>query len=772
MHRSTPLLLASCCSLLALPLYSQTRTPSPPTELVRLEGSPSAAAEDALRERAAAFESDAHEYLANSHLLAGEPISIGLDWKATYTRDGMRFTPLLGKQAPHTRTLSFRFLGLEVGGRALAGLDLEARPELAGDAVVYARGQGLTEVYEARQEGLEQSFVLETLPARDADLVVRGELTTDLVPATAHQSGTELRFTEPGIASVRIDTVVAFDADGDRVEGILRQSGSVLEIVIPAAFVATADLPLVVDPLFGVEHDGTDGTFEADQVDVAFGASSFDEYALVFTRYYSATDPDISAATYTNFGTTGLLLLAVESTVGTFDQEPSIAYNLGEEQFAVAWQRANTPSDPNDVLFSTFDASSGVVEATISLASGDITDENHPDVGGEDQLGFDRAVVVYQAEEQIRVASVQVPDGATPVLVTTNTVFSGGDHDYPAISKSGGSSGRYFVVAERDFGIDRDLRFGMVDYIGTVLATGGTLTTSGPDEERPDVAGDGEVGMVVFQREAAAGNGDNDIWARKLEYDAVNDEVDLDPETIIVEGELDDDELEPAIGLSGNEYLIAWADQVGAGFVYDVFATTVGKDTCLVCEPEVTVSAPVLSNREPEIGTRQAGGDATEGEAAIAYTRTGGVPNDQIFFHVWENQGTGSSTLTFGGGCGEGGVISLAGSDEIGSTDFVVNLSSASAISTIAVLNINAPGGEFACGPCTVLPLKFLSTQATAPGPGGTKQASQPFQIPCKGALAGKSVAFQWIVLPTVSSPCALDPNISLSNRIQLTLGF
>ena len=764
-------------SLIALPAAAlvcglaaaQTRTESPPPEsVIDLDGW-SAYEEGRLREQiTGADELGEMTYVANSHLLGGEPVSVGATWKATYAEDGMTFTPALGKEAPHTRQLTYRFRSVEVGGSALSGLAHGVPATLEDGAVVYHRGAGLTEVYEARQGGLEQSFLLETLPGRSGDLVVRGELATDLVAEAPAMAGESLRFREPGRASVSVDKVVAVDADGDRVEGSLRFAGSELEIVIPAAFVAQADLPLLVDPLFGVEYEGTDGSFEADQVDIAFGASFFDEYAIVFCRYFSATDPDIYAATYTNTGVSGLSLFAIESDIGTFDQEPSIAYNVGEEQFAVAWQRSNTPSDPNDILFTTFDASNGIVESRISLASGDIVDENHPDVGGEDQTGFDRVVVVYQAENQIRVASVRVPDGATPVLQVTNTVFSGGNHDYPAISKSGGVNGRYFVVAEDDFGSDRDLAFGVVTDLGSVLPGSDFLTTIGPDEERPDIAGDGDQGMVVFQREDTAGDGDNDIIARKLTYTVST--LTLDSTEIIVEGDAADDEIEPAIGLSGNEYLIAYADQIGT--VYDVYASTVGVATCLECEPQTLVSTAIFSNREPEVGSRQAGGDFGQGEAGIAFTRVSTSGNDQIYFHPWENDGGGSTASFIGSGCGLGGSINFSGSTSIGSTDFSVNLTSADGTSTLGILNLNFPGGEFLCGSCIVLPIKFLFTQVTTRGPFGTKQASQPFQIPCKGVLAGKTVAFQWIVLPSVVSPCPLGPNISLSNRAQLTLGF
>ena len=93
-------------------------------------------------------------------------------------------------------------------------------------------------------------------------------------------------------------------------------------------------------------------------------------------------------------------------------------------------------------------------------------------------------------------------------------------------------------------------------------------------------------------------------------------------------------------------------------------------------------------------------------------------------------------------------------------------------MASIAVLNLSVPGDEFACGPCTVLPLNQLFAVPTFAQFGPTQSATQSLSLPCKGTLAGATLAFQWLVLPTAATPCALGPNIALSNRQHLTLGF
>ncbi len=764
-------LLSTGCLLLVAPAASaQDRIDSPASTLAYMADVLTPSAEDELRAQFEASQSGdpgALPLLAQSHLLAGQPISVGPLYKATYDVNGVRFVPLLGREAPKTRSLTFQFQSAEVGQQPIVGLDLAALPVLENGEVVFERGAGVSEVYQAHNEGLEQLFRFESLPSRDGDLVVRGTFTTDLFDTGA--TGRSLRFEEPGIASITLDKVIGIDANGQRVDGQLRRLGDQLEIRLPHSFLRDAAFPLTLDPLFGVELQATNVTFDSDQVDVAFGSSFYDEYALVFCRYFSATDPDIYATTHTNSGAPGLLLFAIESVINTFDQAPTIAYNIGATTFAVAWQRSSAPGLQNDVLLASFDALSGAVSSSISIASSSL-DESEPDLGGEELSAYDRVVLVYNSNQDIRVASVRVSNLGTPVSLSNKLIPTMVNNSRrPAITKSGGAPGQYLVVCEAVYDIDSDLQFATVDYLGFVLSGAAALVTVGPDEERPDVAGNGTDFMVVFEREPFANSGDNDIWARKLSY--VSSTPSLDNTTIVVAGDVSDDEIEPAIGLSGNEYLIAYADQFLGSSLYDIYAATISTKTCKLCEPSTLVSSPTGTNRAPQVGSRAAGGDTTADQAAIAFTRSI-AGNGKIYFHLWENEGSGSVASNMGGGCGGGGFTSFLGSTAIGSSDLSSTLTGVDSAASLAILNINVPGGEFGCGPCTVLPFQYLFVRPTFPGAGGDKQAVQPLSIPCKPGLAGKTIAFQWTSVFTGASPCSLSPNISLSNRQHLTLGF
>lgn len=120
-----------------------------------------------------------------------------------------------------------------------------AAPIEQGLAVRYHRGT-VVEVYDVRPQHMEQSFVFHELPAGEGDLVVDLKLDTALPLLSVATDRLEFGDEHGGVV---INGVVGIDAEGDRVPGSLSFEGGVLSLRLPAAFVQTAALPLVLDPL-------------------------------------------------------------------------------------------------------------------------------------------------------------------------------------------------------------------------------------------------------------------------------------------------------------------------------------------------------------------------------------------------------------------------------------------------------------------------------------------------------------------------------------------
>lgn len=753
------------------PAFAQERAPGP--DPVRHLPARDAAVGDGPERRPARSAPSALDWRPHSHLLAGEPISIGADYKATYSAAGMVFTPALGPRARVTRHFAYRFEGASVGGVPLDGLDLAAAPGLVDGEVRFDRGRGLTEVYAAQGRGLAQSFVFERLPSRSGPLVVHGRLATQMPRDTASDSPDTLRFVEPGSAEVRIDTVVGLDAAGRRVPGSLRLDGDRLALTLPAAFVATAELPLVLDPVFGVEHLASAPGFNADGVDIAYGDAGIGgtAYCTVHSRYYSSNDLDIIAGTYDDLGSSQLLPFAIEGDVGFVDTGAAVAYNGEENTFAVVWQRQQGPSGPPTVHASFFSLTSGLVVAHASLGGG-----RQPDVGAP-RDDSDRAVCVFQTGDTVRARDFTVAVGQPIALGTPATVFPfnpfAQGYTRPCISKTANDLGLYLVGTEEGFTPDRDLRLAAVDRFGTVVSDELKVTTVGPDEERPDVAAAQEDFMLVFEREAVPGDGDADVVGRKVDLEPApfGYAIDFEDDEIGVSAKPFDDEREPAVAVAHHEWVVVWQDEFqGAGTgLYDVYLTTIGRDTCKICEPTQLVSEPVGSNVVPEITSVYEGGTSPlASEAGVAWTRYSGGAPSSIHWRLWRSESTNTTVAVHDDGCPDGGLISLAGNLDLGGKlDFVV--SGLAPGVGLAALNLAVPGTGYDCGECSILPLG--TTFLGAPALGGTL-ANVDLPVPCDVALSGETFTFQWIVVGAPSSPCTPFDQVSASNTLSLTLGY
>ena len=101
-----------------------------------------------------------------------------------------------------------------------------------------------------RVDDVELSFVFDRLPVGAGDLVVRMHLQTELPPVGDGET-LDLLYGDRG--SVHIGAVTGIDARGMRAKGTVRYVDGMLELGLPADFVDSATLPLMLDPSLGSE---------------------------------------------------------------------------------------------------------------------------------------------------------------------------------------------------------------------------------------------------------------------------------------------------------------------------------------------------------------------------------------------------------------------------------------------------------------------------------------------------------------------------------------
>lgn len=314
----------------------------------------------------------------------------GRTYKASFGPDGATYVPFLGSHAPRNFPVRFRLLGASADGRAL---DVEASPTVRreGDVAVLDRG-AVREHYLLGLDSVEQRFTFPDVP-RGGDVVLRLAVDSDL--ARRDDAG-GFAFDGP-YGGVRMGTATALDADGATRSMPMEwdAANGTLSMRVPADFVATARMPLTVDPILKTWVID-DTAAELMRPDLAY-AGSTSEYLAVYMEYFSGNDTDVYSRAYDENGD-----LAgegyVDQTSDTWEN-PAVAYNLEDERYLVVasvykgagsqreiWGRGR--HDIFSAYFTPFQVSS----------SGSSGHKRWPDVGGSLRAGDDSFGVVWERE--------------------------------------------------------------------------------------------------------------------------------------------------------------------------------------------------------------------------------------------------------------------------------------------------------------------------------------------------------------------------------------
>jgi hypothetical protein len=293
-------------------------------------------------------------------------------YKARFGAGGATYVPFLGSAAGRNFPLALRPARIDCGGTALARAE-DAPPARAGAGVAFDHGDVL-ERYDASDAGLEQSFVIESLPAA-GELTIRIGIESELAAETA---AGEIRFMGD-LGGVRYGQARVIDAARRALDlEPLLENGEIV-IRVPREFVERARLPLLVDPL--ISTITLDDSAEDDRdPDVAYDAS-LDAYLICWERAFSATDHDVYAQLRDG---TGVLLreLYIDSTTD-HTVTPRVAGIDAMDQFLVVYNRVTNPQNGRGAITGRTVQHSDlglVVGAPVQVLNGG---GMNPDVGGD-----------------------------------------------------------------------------------------------------------------------------------------------------------------------------------------------------------------------------------------------------------------------------------------------------------------------------------------------------------------------------------------------------
>lgn len=703
----------------------------------------------------------------------GVPRAGGPRYTAAFPASGPIYTPLLG---PTSRTavggpvdLQFTFVDARVGGQLLArGGDVAA--QVAGHVVSYDRG-AVVETYEARADGIEQSFVLAERPAAVGDLVVRGRITTAL--PLVQNGDDEVRFAWPCGAGVSFGAVTGVDANGATVRGSMRCRGDELELSLPASFVQSACYPLVLDPLVGTAFVvGDDPAYADFRPQIAYDETT-NRFLVVWAVFVPATP---SVAQHCEIrgqfvvpggGNQGLQLLLSNSA---FDSSrPQVANVNQSNRFLVAWQGL----DPalifaGGVVGRAVAASNGAMSNSVGLATtlGSTAYSDRFGLGGDSRSGLlagSHALLAYRfaaatapipGTMEVGARRIHVPATGDPTLEPPVTVASSTNLlDDVTVTAHCGTAGRWMVVFGQSVtsptGPMQRIVAQLVNSLGSLCGTPETIANNGAagDVGAPTVATrDGNEFVVAWQngvtngiqlrRVVVSGPCGSNTWT----FDGI-----LSPLTNPGQA------VTPALAFVKSKYLLAYQQyQLG----WRVFTRALDPATCMACGSEQRVDSPVVVAGMPALASAWQGGNTTSEYALVAWCEGGAVKA-----RSWTLHGT-PGIESLGGGCGLSGLNDFAtwsGEPVLGDSTFTVSLLAPTA--PVLGLIVGFAPAAVPCGPCTLVASPDV---VIATGP------SLPIPIPCDASLIGAELYTQWLQFRAAG--CPILPTLGLSNGLKFTI--
>lgn len=444
--------LCSTVGLMAVltPLFAQGAIPHPPN--------PAALGVDQ-RLGEGLFRSPIHTQPRDERLGEYGVWASGDDYKVSF-HDGFTFFPLVGSESGNL-PWRWKTTKIAVGEEPIADV---SRVECShGDWRYEYRFPGITEAYDVLPNAVEQTFVLSRRPVGTGDLTIEGAITTSLVAAPVSAAVQELVFVDAGgKPRVRYGKAMAIAADGTSVPVTTQFDGARVRLVVPGGWLATAAMPVVVDPLTAaITLSTAPSGADAQQASIHRQDETARNTVVAFVRQFAAGDFDVFAVSCMADMSSPLPWMN-DLTANWSSMTPDVTFVAGVDRWVVTTWRHTATEDRLRAYFHARDDSalnSGTFDSSYNPGTEHVSfpamgGTSHPTVGTF-------AVAVYRmdpffgnsASSQIHAATV---DAWNRVITGRQIVEDVLDSDNPDVNcqVGWGENGWIVAYAARSSAID------------------------------------------------------------------------------------------------------------------------------------------------------------------------------------------------------------------------------------------------------------------------------------------------------------------------------
>jgi hypothetical protein len=671
----------------------------------------------------------------------GAPRADGPDYTARFAAGAMEFVPALGTGAPEAMPLRYRLLA--VGrGHDLAPVAGEVAYRHHDRRIAAERRPGVVERFDATTRGVELSYEFPSPLPGSGDLVVRAAVATSL-PFVGRGEGGELLFVGAH-GGVGFGAVTGVDASGRTCAGQSRWVDGQLEWSLPAAFVATARYPLVLDPLVGaVILPAGSGNDEDGQTASAY-EESVGYYLVVWRRAFASTWSDVRGQMVGNNG--ALIGAPLTITTGALRNDaPVVAVVKSRQAFVVCWQYGPSTFGPWDVHARQVTPAGAL--GPIATVANTTNNETRPTICGVRSAAGSRALVAWSVEGGMPSArTLDLQAGGTLVPGVVQPLASANAHDL--LLPKGRNDGQATILMSRGFGY---VHLQPLSSDAVPLGTGATLLVGAGGSMLTGTAaidGDGQRFVVVHSE---------NLTATTIDWDGatmtIGASVPLGPTGTGTK----------AIGFLGERYLCAYEVLTQNPFDSDL-ACVAFKPDLTICSPVTTIPSAARPNQQrPVIATHWAASSSI-GHALVAWGESYVPPFAQTVAALRYQPMLGAPPVSLGGGCGGGGTAGTNGPFSPGNEQFQFTLSGGDPTAPFAILGLGLGDPPIPCG-CT-----FTNSLVTFAMFANQGSASFAWPVPCDPQFLGFLLEFQWLLYGAAQSPCSAIPTLVGSDRVQLTI--
>lgn len=478
----------------------------------------------------------------------------GADYKASF-HNGFVFYPLLGESSPHNLPLRWTTTKVRVGEAVVT--NTRSNPVLRRSARRVELDHGpFVEVYDLREDGVEQSFVFHQPLGGSGDLVVTGRVDTELAAAVVRDRHQALEFCDTaGKGVVRYGAAFVVDSSGWRQPVSTAWNGQRVELRIGADFLAQATYPIRLDPLIARINFATGSSPVVDLDMIVAPDAGPPKLIVVFSRAFAGNDVDSYAiVSDTDFSNPVMVFSDVNASWST--KGGRCSYSGDAHRWALVFERELFAPTTSSTLTYFHERANTTLNSgtsgTLPKPAG--TTARNPDVGGRRPGGGTNLLVVYQTDittTQLNTVNTETwgvlvnpataAQASVPETLDWFTAGTTYDREHPTLVKMSDGTFGFWIVAWQEFFApanpdDWDVNVTRFSFTGQHQAQRYRLgfSVAPPHKRFPQLSGgQGRFMLAMTYSQSAATPMADEIHVQRFDWPDAQYDPDISPPVVL-----------------------------------------------------------------------------------------------------------------------------------------------------------------------------------------------------------------------------------------------